>query len=199
MRSMGTQGGDAPHRVKIIPNARQSLGCVLCGAWEREMMGFTDETAWFFLFDFRLLLPPAGARRSLRRPAAVPATPPCSWSACFLCLGRKGFVFLMLASIALNYGIGRWLEARNRRLVLVLGIVLNLVPPDRLQVREFLHRQPEFDPASADRSQADPPADRDFILHVRGDRIPRRYSPPRHNRPAEPGEFRPVRDNCSRT
>src|SRR5262245_64575986 len=44
----------------------------------------------------------------------------------FYAWGEKGFVFLMLASIALNYGIGRWLEACNVRGVLALGIVLNL-------------------------------------------------------------------------
>lgn len=44
----------------------------------------------------------------------------------FYAWGEKGFVFLMLASIALNYGIGRWLEARNSRHILALGIVLNL-------------------------------------------------------------------------
>src|SRR5262245_34022819 len=44
----------------------------------------------------------------------------------FYAWGEKGFVFLMLASIGLNYGIGRWLEARNVRGVLALGIVLNL-------------------------------------------------------------------------
>jgi hypothetical protein len=32
----------------------------------------------------------------------------------------------MLASIGLNYGIGRWLAARNTRSVLALGIVLYL-------------------------------------------------------------------------
>src|SRR5262245_29528369 len=70
----------------------------------------------------------------------------------FYAWGEKGVVFLMLASIALNYGIGRWLEACARarqqprtpprkliarllpgycagleaRYVLVLGITLNL-------------------------------------------------------------------------
>jgi alginate O-acetyltransferase complex protein AlgI len=44
----------------------------------------------------------------------------------FYAWGEKGFVFLMLASIALNYGLGRWLEARNSRSVLALGVILNL-------------------------------------------------------------------------
>ncbi len=60
----------------------------------------------------------------------------------FYAWGEKGYVLLMIASIAMNYGLGRWLEARRgrsgERLLLAWAIALNLLILIHFKYANFL-------------------------------------------------------------
>jgi alginate O-acetyltransferase complex protein AlgI len=92
----------------------------------------------FFLF---LFLPLAlgvyyVAPKSLRNAALLAV------SLFFYAWGEKGYVLLMIASIAMNYGLGRWLEARRgrsgERLLLAGAIALNLLLLIHFKYTNFL-------------------------------------------------------------
>lgn len=63
----------------------------------------------------------------------------------FYAWGEPVYVLLMLFSIAMDYGLGLWLEHEKRRgghpgRVLALAVVLNLLLLGLLQIREFPYR-----------------------------------------------------------